>query len=89
MLGAQYSDGYIVISLSYVVDDGNDNEEEKVMRENDYVLDIRNYWISWGPQLFFFNKEPDVNMPGFEGYMGFVGTVQLCHCSMQTVIDYI
>ena len=43
MLGAQYSDGYIVIPLSYIVDDGNDNEEEKVMRENDYVLDIRNY----------------------------------------------
>lgn len=34
MLGAPYSDGYIVTPLSYVVDDGNDNVEEKVMREN-------------------------------------------------------
>lgn len=34
MLGARYSDGYIVIPLSYVVGDGNNNEEEKVMREN-------------------------------------------------------
>lgn len=32
MLGAQYSDGCTVIPLSYVVDDGN--EEEKVMRKN-------------------------------------------------------
>lgn len=43
MLGARYGDGYIVIPLGYVVGDGNNNEEEKVMRENSCVLGIRNY----------------------------------------------
>lgn len=34
MLGAQYSDGHIVIPLSYVVDDdNNEEEEEKVMKK--------------------------------------------------------
>lgn len=34
MLGAQYSDGHIVIPFSYVVDDdNNEEEEEKVMKK--------------------------------------------------------
>lgn len=40
MLGAQHSDGHIVIPLRYVV---NNNDKEEIMKENYCVVGFRNY----------------------------------------------